>query len=182
MSLSLSSSLEAVLFAAGEPLTRKELGTLLGVPTGELHDPIEELRAALQGRGLALIETKDELELRTSPDAASIVAKYREGELSRDLGKASLETLAIILYKNGATRGEVDWIRGVNSSAAARALLLRGLIEKQEDPKDRRRVRYEVTPDALGHLGISSAGEAPRYSELAAALAAEKPVEESKAD
>lgn len=177
MPLSPSSALEAVLFAAGEPLTKRRLADILAIPGSALDEAIEELKTALAGRGLALIETKDEVELRTAPSAADTVAKYREGELSRDLGKASLETLAIILYKQGATRGEIDWIRGVNSAAATRSLLMRGLVTKQEDPKDRRRVRYEVTPDALGHLGIGSAREAPRFAELTATLTEQKPAE-----
>lgn len=171
MSLPLTSALEAVLFAAGEPVKRTTLVGILDVSGGQLDSAIEELKGILSGRGLALIETKDEVELRTAPAAAGAVKKLREGELSRDLGKASLETLAIILYKKGATRGEIDWIRGVNSAAATRSLLLRGLIDKREDTADRRRVRYDITPEALAHLGIGKGDEAPRFEELSAALA-----------
>lgn len=171
MALSLSSSLEAVLFAAGEPLQKKRLLALLDTNAEGLSDAVNALRITLEGRGLSLIETDSELDLRTSPEAAEKVQKLREGELSRDLGKASLETLALILYKGGATRSEIDWVRGVNSSAAVRVLLLRGLIERKEDANDKRRVRYVATVDALAHLGASTLSELPRYAEFHQALA-----------
>jgi segregation and condensation protein B len=110
MSLSHSAALEAVLFAAGEPISKKRLASLLGISPIELRDAALELRDHLDGRGLALIEAGEDLELRTAPDASAVVQKLRESELSRDLGKAGLETLAIVLYKNGATRGEIDWV------------------------------------------------------------------------
>jgi segregation and condensation protein B len=128
----------------------------------------------LAGRGLALVETEEELELRTAPDASGAVKKLRESELSRDLGKASLETLAMIVYRGGATRGEIDWVRGVNSGAAIRTLMLRGLIERTEDANDKRRARYQATVDALAHLGVSRREDLPRYAEFTATLAEEE--------
>ena len=74
---------------------------------------------------------------------------------SRDFGKASMETLAAIAYKSGSTRGEIDWVRGVNSSASLHTLLMRGLIEGREDEHDKRRIRYSLTTEALAHLGLS---------------------------
>ena len=94
------------------------------------------------------------------------------------------ETLAIIAYQTGlrraeatgsdhaeagATHGEIDWVRGVNSSASLRTLLMRGLIEGREDERDKRRVRYALTTEALAHLGIARAEELPRFAELHAA-------------
>ena len=171
MAFALSSRLEAVLFAQGEPLTKKRLATLLDSSPESLSDAINALRITLEDRGLSLIETDTELELRTAPEAAETIQKLRESELSKDLGKASLETLALILYKGGATRGEIDWVRGVNSTAAIRALLLRGLIERIEDQSDKRRARYRVTIDALAHLGAGRPEDLPRFAELTAALA-----------
>jgi segregation and condensation protein B len=173
MALSPEALLEAILFAAGEPLSKKRLASLLGVSADALQTAANDLRATLEGRGLSLIETGEELDLRTSPDAADAVKKLRESELSRDLGKAGLETLALILYKDGATRGEIDWVRGVNSSTALRSLLLRGLINRTEDPTDRRRARYEPTPEALAHLAAGKVSDLPRYEEFSAALSKE---------
>jgi len=164
--LSPSAALEAILFASGEPVSRQQLRNLLHQEEGELTSALEELTKSLEGRGLALVETDREVELRTAPEAALIIKQLRESELARDLGKASLETLAAIAYEAGATRSEVDWVRGVNSGASMRTLLLRGLIEGREDEHDKRKVRYTLTPEALAHLGIQNANQLPRYDEL----------------
>jgi len=171
MALALSSRLEAVLFAAGEPLAKARLASLLEVSEASVTDALNALRISLADRGLALVETEREVELRTTADAAGDVQKLKESELSRDLGKASLETMALIMYRGSATRGEIDWVRGVNSSTAIRTLLLRGLIERTEDPGDKRRIRYIPTIDALSHLGVATREALPRYAEFSQALA-----------
>jgi segregation and condensation protein B len=178
----LSSKIEALLFAAGEPMPKKKLASLLGVSAEEIEAGIKTLHGKLSGGGLAIIETPNEAEMRTSPQVAETVKKLREAELSRDLGKAGLETLATILYRGGATRSEIDWIRGVNSAGTVRSLLLRGLIEKSEDVADKRRFRYIATTDALAHLGVGSVSELPRYNELKLEVdAAAKEAEEAEA-
>lgn len=161
-------AIEAVLFAAGEPLEKKQLAKLLGIKEPELDVALKALVAQLAGRGLSIVETEEEVEMRTSADAAGIVKKLREDELARDLGKGSLETLATIAYQSGATRSEIDWVRGVNSSASLRTLLMRGLIEGREDPSDKRRIRYNLTTEALAHLGITNLEDLPRAEELRA--------------
>ena len=158
----------AILFTAAEPFEKKDLAALLAVPEEKLAPVFESLRAALLDTGLVLVETTTTVELRTAPEAATILKKLRENELSRDLGKGSLETLAVIAYKTGATRSEIDWVRGVNSSASVRTLLMRGLVEGREDPKDKRRTCYSLTTEALAHLGLSNASDLPRYEELQA--------------
>ena len=170
MALSLPHTLQALLFAAGEPMPKKRVLSLLEIPADMLDAAVAELSEHLSNTGLALIEANDELELRTNPDASAIVEKLRQSELSRDLGKAGLEALAIILYQDGATRGDVDWVRGVNSTAAIRSLLMRGLVERSTDTADKRRARYTATVDALAHLGISRKEELPNYAEVKAAL------------
>jgi len=175
-------ALHAILFASGEPLAKKDITKLLGLKESELAIALKALIAQLDGHGVSIIETATELELRTAPEAANIVKKLRESELSRELGKASIETLAVIAYSTptsgvgaptesvggGATRGEVDWVRGVNSSTSLRTLLMRGLIEGREDPRDKRRVQYSLTTEALAHLGLTNAGDLPRHAELSA--------------
>lgn len=165
-------ALNALLFASGKPLEKKQARALLDLTEGEFAAVIEAADKMLEGSGLGLIETESELELRTSPDASPLVKKLRESELSRDLGKASLETLAVIAYQDSATRGEIDWVRGVNSTASIRTLLLRGLIEGREDAADKRRLRYSLTTEALAHLGIGRREDLPRASELSPATAA----------
>lgn len=165
-------ALHALLFASGEPLEKKQLAKLLDLQEADLPSLLKALGESLKNSGTTLIETETEVELRTAPEAAPLIKKLRESELARDLGKASLETLAVIAYQAGATRGEVDWVRGVNSSASLRTLLMRGLILGKEDPKDKRRIRYNLTTEAFAHLGIASADQLPRAEELRAGAAA----------
>lgn len=161
-------ALHALLFASGGPVEKKQLAKLLGLETDEFTVVLNSLTDSLKGSGVTIVETETEAELRTAPETADIVKKLRENELARDLGKGSLETLAVIAYQSGASRGEVDWVRGVNSSASLRTLLMRGLIEGHEDPADKRRVRYRLTTEALAYLGIASALDLPRAAELTA--------------
>lgn len=173
-------AIEALLFTSGEPLEKKQLAKILGIKDIELKIALKALIQQLDGHGVSIIESKNEVEMRTSPEASAIVKKLRESELSRDLGKASMETLAVVAYSTGTTRGEIDWVRGVNSSASLRTLLMRGLIEGREDERDKRRVRYSLTTEALAHLGVASAENLPRATELIASVNAV--VEEEKID
>ena len=75
-----------------------------------------------------------------------------------------METLSIILYKNGVSRSLIDYIRGVNSSFTLRALSIRGLIEKNIDPEDNRRYIYRPTFELLSFMGIKSVEELPDYN------------------
>lgn len=165
-------------------MEKKELLKIMDITSKELDAVLNALDGDLRERGLVLLQAGDRVELRTSPEAAAIVKKMRESEMSRDLGKASLETLAVIAYRaadaggGGATRGDVDWVRGVNSSASLRTLLMRGLIEGHEDPADKRRIRYCLTTEALAHLGITHVSELPRAAELSPKAAAVAAAEE----
>jgi len=162
--------LESLLFASGEPVEKKRAATLLGVSEIEVNDIAKILRNTLSGRGIVLVETAHKLELCSAPESAPIINRLTEKELSRDIGRAGLEVLAIILYRDGASRGEIDWVRGVNSSATVRSLMLRGLIEGAEDTADHRRIHYIATPEALKYLGVSRVGELPHYNEFVAKL------------
>lgn len=172
MAMSPHAQLHAILFAAGEPISKKRLAALLNLSPDALRAAAMELHKHLEGSGLTLVEAGEELELRTASEAADLIKKLRESELSRDLGKAGLEALAVIIYKNGATRSEVDWVRGVNSTAALRSLLLRGMVSRSEDVTDRRRTRYMPTVEALAQLGVSHVSELPQYDELTKELQA----------
>ena len=145
----------------------------------EFQPVLETLVKLLKGSGVTLVETESEVELRTAPEAAVVIKQLYESELSRDLGKASMETLAIVAYQNGATHGEIDWVRGVNSSTSLRTLLMRGLINGKEDEKDKRRIRYSLTTEALAHLGLSHIEDLPRYAELSPTLAVGAPTSTS---
>src|SRR3989344_4450492 len=131
--MELSANIEALLFFRGEPVSKRELAKSLGVKEKEVAEGLSELKEKLAGRGVALLENGEEVELRTAPEASELIETIRREELSRDLGKAGAETLAIILYRNPVTRADIDYIRGVNSTFILRNLLIRGLVERVQN-------------------------------------------------
>jgi len=164
--MELEKRIEAVLFWKGEPISIKKLAEILKVKEGEIKDAIFNLKRSLEGRGIVLQETENEITLGTAPEASKLIEDLQKEELSKELSKASLEALSIVLYKNGATRAEIDYIRGVNSTFTLRALSVRGLVERILDPKDARRYLYRPSFDLLSYLGIKSIEELPDYGEI----------------
>ena len=163
MALLLSAQIEAILFYKAEPLSVKRLAQILNKDEREIKNAVRELREELKGRGLTLVEWEDEITLGTSKEMAPIIETLLKEELVKDLGKASLETLSIILYQGPISRAEIDYIRGVNSSFILRNLLIRGLIDKIENPKDQRSFLYKPTLDLISHLGLAHIAELPDY-------------------
>jgi segregation and condensation protein B len=165
MNNQLSSQLEALLFALGRPLSRSEMQKLLNVSAEEINGAISELRTQSQ-RGIILVDDGKTVELRTAPEAASLIEKIRKEEYSRDIGRAGLEALAAILYRGPLTRAEIDFIRGVNSSQTLRTLTMRGLVRKIQNPKDERSFLYEPTTELLSQLGVSHRSELAEYTQV----------------
>ncbi len=166
MALSLSAQIEAILFYKAEPLTVKRLSQILKREEGEIRNAVKELREDLRGRGLHLIEWEDEMSLGTSKDVSGLIEALTKEELAKDLGKAGLETLSIILYQGPISRAEIDYIRGVNSQFILRNLLVRGLVEKIDNPKDQRSYLYKPTLELLSHLGLSQITDLPDYESV----------------
>lgn len=164
--MDISSKIEAILFWKGEPVSRKRLGEILHIGQVEINEGIEKLREGLKERGIVLLEKENDVMLGTSRELSDLFENLQKEELNKDLSKASLETLSILLYKNGATRAEIDYIRGVNSSFILRALSIRGLVEKEVDKKDSRRYIYKPTFDLLSFMGINNVEELPDYGEV----------------
>ncbi|KKP88763.1 MAG: Segregation and condensation protein B, partial [Candidatus Nomurabacteria bacterium GW2011_GWC2_35_8] len=132
----------------------------------EINEGIEKLKENLKSRGIVLIEKDNDITLGTAPELSDLIENLQKEELSKDLSKASLETLSIVLYKNGVSRAEIDYIRGVNSSFTLRALSVRGLIEKTLDEKDNRRYIYKPSFELLSYMGVKSVEELPDFSEV----------------
>lgn len=164
--MNLEQKIEAILFWKGEPVSRKKLSEILKVELGEINEAIEKLKENLKDRGIALIENNDEIMLGTAPECGLLIENLQKEELNKDLSKASLETLSIILYKNGVSRAEIDYIRGVNSSFTLRALSIRGLVEKTTDEKDSRKYIYKPSFELLSFMGVKSVEELPDYGEV----------------
>ena len=164
--MNLEQKIEAILFFKGEPVSLKKLQDILKVSKEEISEAILNLKKNIENRGVVLIENGDEITLGTAPNLSTLIEDLQKEELNRDLSKASLETLSIVLYKNGVTRAEIDYIRGVNSSFTLRALSVRGLVEKTTDTKDSRRFIYKPSFELLSYMGVKSIEELPDYAEV----------------
>lgn len=158
---SLDIQIESLLFWKSEPVTVKKIAETLAVGIDEVAEALKILRTNLEGRGITLMELNGEVTLATARSMSESIEKWTKEELSRDLGKAGLETIAIILYQGPIARADIDYIRGVNSTFIIRNLLVRGLIEKIPNPKDQRSFLYQPTLELLSHLGISKLDELP---------------------
>ena len=160
--------LEAVLFAAAEPLSERALGERL--PDGA--DPLPVL-AALEAhyahRGVNLIRAGGGWAFRTAPDLASLLV--RERKVVRKLSRAAVETLAIIAYHQPATRAEIEEIRGVGLSRGTLDTLFEaGWVR----PRGRRKtpgrpVTWGTTEAFLHHFDLAALGDLPGIGELKAA-------------
>jgi segregation and condensation protein B len=166
--LSPEAQLEALLFTSGEPLSLSRLAKILGLSSQETSAVVDRLKENLRAaqRGLVVVMNKGEVMLATRAEAAPLVEELTKSVLRENLSKAALETLSIIAYRSPATRSEIDAIRGVNSSFTLRNLLLRGLIERTDNPEDSRGYIYRPTVRLLQALGLSSLEELPDYQAL----------------
>ncbi len=161
--LSLVVTLEAILFWKGEPVKKDRLAELAGAPMADIETALVELEKNLQGRGVQLIFNGDEIFLGTAAVAGPFIERLVKEELVKDLGKAGLETLAIILYRGPVGRRDIEYIRGVNCSYIIRNLLVRGLVERVEKKGERGAI-YQPTTALLGYLGVARVSDLPEYA------------------
>ena len=164
--MELESKIEGLLFYKGEDMAISKLAEIFDVTAQNIEEALVKLQKSHENRGLVLVRKDDRVVLGIAKELSPIIESIRKDEITRELSKASLETLSIILYKNKITRSEIDYIRGVNSSFILHNLLVRGLIEKIIDSKDNRRVLYRPTFDTLSYMGVASIEELPDYSKI----------------
>lgn len=164
----IKSIIESILFVSGEPIKIKKIAAVAKLTSEEVKKGIESLRQDFvsANRGIRIIEKDDEVQMATNPENAEYINVFLKNELEQGLTRASLETLAIVAYRGPLTRMEVEQIRGVNCSFALRYLLLRGLIDRVENPHDSRSWHYKISFDFLRKLNFARIEDLPRYEEL----------------
>jgi segregation and condensation protein B len=164
-----SRALEALLFVSDEPLADSVLAQALEVDRRTAAALCDQLQRELEerGSGLVLRNVAGGWRLYTHPDTAPVVERFVLSSRQARLTKASLETLAIVAYKQPVTRHQVSSIRGVNSDGVLRALTDRGLIEEAgRDDAPGRPVLYATTPGFLERLGLPSLSSLPPLAPL----------------
>lgn len=159
----LVNKIEAILFWKGEPVSIKKLSQIFEKTEEEIKIAIKELEEKIKDRGIVLVSKDDEYTLATSKDVSEIIEKLTKEELVKDLGKAGLETLSIIIYQGPISRAEIDYIRGVQSNFILRNLMIRGLVEKVSNPSDQRSFLYKPTFELLSYLGVSKIEDLPDF-------------------
>jgi len=165
MELSLEAKIEALLFYKAEPTKIEELSELLDRSVEEINNAIYSLERNLEGRGISIMRKEGDVQLASSSEVSEIIEKMRQKELNKDIGNAGKETLSIVLYRGPVSRAEIDYIRGVNSASILRNLLIRGLVEKTLNPKNKRSYLYQPTMDLLSFLGIKKVEDLPGFEE-----------------
>jgi segregation and condensation protein B len=175
--------LEALLFVAERPLSRREIATLAGVDRATVDGRLGDLEVSLAARGIRLVLSGDRVELVTAPEAGALIARYVGADAVR-LSPASLETLAIVAYRQPVTKAAVERIRGVDSDYTIRSLLHRRLVVelgRSEGPG--RPFLYGTAFEFLERFGMTSLEELPPLDvEVAARLVEEDEGNESTAD
>jgi segregation and condensation protein B len=166
--------LEAALFSASRPLTLAELSLLDQSATPEeLTAALAELRDeyANAGHGVELSELADGYQILTRREFADAIAQAQIVLRPRKLSAASLETLAIIAYRQPVSRGEIEEVRGVAADGVLRLLTDRGLVDVVARGEGLGRpLLYGTTPAFLELLGLRDLSELPRVDELSVAL------------
>lgn len=164
--MNLKSIIEALLFVHGEPIKLEKLVKITKTKTEGVKTAIQELFKEYAERGFTLLEKDDMYQLGSNPACAEAIEELVKDEFSEELSRAAVETLAIIAYRGPLTRAEIEYVRGVNSSFTLRNLLMRGLIERIESPKDARSYLYRISFTFLKHMGISRPEALPQFNQL----------------
>ena len=170
----LTNIIEAVLFWKGEPVSKNELVKIIStdeksrtlLENTDIDSVLVDLKNKLESRGITLMQIEDSYTLRTSSSCSDLIKNLQVEELNKDLGKATVETLSLIIYKGPIKRSEIDNIRGVNSAYILRNLMVRGLVDKEIDPNNSRTNIYKPSFELLSHLGITDINKLPNYEEV----------------
>lgn len=161
--VSLTQAAEAILFAAGTPLSVAKLARLLDIPPGAIESVLDRLTDELQGRGVRLMRHGDDVQLGTAPELASFVARLWDGTARARLSAAAAETLAIVAYRQPVTRAQIEAIRGVSVDRAIATLVGRELIQEVGRLETvGRPVQYGTGFAFLEQLGLTSIDQLPR--------------------
>ena len=173
--------IEAILFAAGEPVETVRMAAALEVDPDEISTAADKLvnELAFQRRGLRIVKLDDAYQMVSSGEMADHVAKTLETRKPPKLSSSQLETLTIIAYYQPATKAMVEKIRGVDSAYSVGALLNKKLIEEAgrlDVPG--RPILYRTTPDFLRTFGLQSLQELPEIDRVSFGEPVEEMVQE----
>jgi segregation and condensation protein B len=160
--------IEALLFAAAEPLSDADLAARLPIDA-DIAAGLDALRRRYEGRGVELVEVAHRWRFQTATDLSFLMSVEREEP--RRLSRAAQETLAIIAYHQPVTRADIEAVRGVQASRGTLDVLLeQGLVRMRGRRRSPGRpVTYGTTDAFLEHFGLASLADLPGAAEMKAA-------------
>ncbi len=177
----LENIIESILFVSGDAIDINEMASLLDVKPKEIKDAVEVLKTKYNAEsGIKLNEFNNKLQFSTNSNYSDQVALVLNPIRQRNLSKATLETAAIIAYKQPITRLEIEEIRGVSSDYAINILMEHNLIQivGRKDSVGKPTL-FGTTDEFLKRFNISSINDLPDYNEL---LERVKVIHENKSD
>ena len=164
----LTGALEAVLFAAGEPVAQEKLAEIFGITNSEVDIVATRLeeRLRLTIAGVELVRAEKNYQLCTKASHADFVTKYLEIKRTSPMSKPALEVLAVVAYRQPVTKGYVEQIRGVDCSGIMNTLVEKGLVEeKGRLDAPGRPILYGTTLEFLKRFGLNSISDLPEIDD-----------------
>lgn len=157
-------AIEGILFAAGEPVKSSKLAAVLESTVEEIDKAAKKLQESYDAdmRGLKIIEIDEGYQLCSRPEYYAYIQDVLGEQRRQALSNAAMEALAIIAYKQPVTKGQVEFIRGVNSDGAVNRLVERGLVEecgRLDAPG--RPILFRTTQNFLRCFGLKTPQELP---------------------
>lgn len=163
------SVIESLLFVSGDPMKLKDIATIIECSLSFTKDILEYMTFSYEdsNRGIKIININDEYQLVTKPQNSDYIQKILRTNIRQSLSQASLETLAIIAYKQPITRVDIDEIRGVKSESAISNLMEKGLI-KENGRLDvpGRPILYVTTEEFLRQFDLGNLKELPSLEQF----------------
>lgn len=175
--MNIKSALEAILFAAGEPVPAARISLILEQDEETVWDAARELSEQYEkeGRGIRILKLDKALQMCSAPEYAAVIGKTLEQRKPPMLSQPALETLAVVAYFQPVTRAYIDQVRGVDSSYTVGVLIDRGLIERCGKLDVPGRPSLLRTTDVfLRTMGISELSQLPTLPDIATGDAAKK--------
>lgn len=165
--MSIQSKIESILFVSAKPLSLAKISSICAIQKNAASQVLAALEEKYQSAdsGLKLMTDGRKYQLISDSKNAQVVKDFLKDERCGELTRPALETLTIIAYRGPISKGELELIRGVNCSLIIRNLLIRGLIEAEED-KEELVTYYRVTFDFLRFLGINKQSELADFPTL----------------